>query len=55
MRAEGHEVVGVVTVLDRLAGGAQAIAQVSRDAPYQALATIDDVYPDRPDRQFEPS
>jgi orotate phosphoribosyltransferase len=55
VRAEGHEVVGVVTVLDRLAGGAQAIAQVSRDAPYQALATIDDVYPDRPDRQFEPS
>jgi orotate phosphoribosyltransferase len=55
VRAEGHQVVGVVTVLDRLAGGAQAIAQASRDAPYQALATIDDVYPDRPDRQFEPS
>jgi orotate phosphoribosyltransferase len=55
VRASGHVVVGVVTVLDRLAGGAQAIAQASGDAPYQALATIDDVYPDRPDRQFEPS
>ena len=50
VRAEGHEVVGVVSVLDRLAGGAEAIALASGDAPYQALATIDDVYPDRPDR-----
>jgi orotate phosphoribosyltransferase len=55
VRAAGHDVVGVITVLDRLAGGAEAIARVSRDAPYQALATIDDVYPDRPDRQGEPS
>jgi orotate phosphoribosyltransferase len=55
VRAAGHEVVGVVTVLDRLAGGAEAIARASRSAPYQALATIDDVYPDRPDRQEEPS
>jgi orotate phosphoribosyltransferase len=53
--AEGHEIVGIVTVLDRLAGGAEAIARASRNAPYQALATIDDVYPDRPDRQDEPS
>jgi orotate phosphoribosyltransferase len=55
VRAEGHDVVGVVTVLDRLAGGAAAIARASQGAPYQALATIDDVYPDRPDRQGEPS
>jgi orotate phosphoribosyltransferase len=55
IRAEGHEIVGIVTVLDRLAGGAEAIARASRNAPYQALATIDDVYPDRPDRQDEPS
>jgi orotate phosphoribosyltransferase len=48
--AEGFEVVGVVSVLDRLAGGAAAIALASHDAPYEALATIDDVYPDRPDR-----
>ena len=51
VRAEGFDVVGVVSVLDRLAGGAQAIALASEDAPYEALATIDDVYPDRPDRE----
>jgi orotate phosphoribosyltransferase len=50
VRAEGHDVCGVVTILDRLAGGAEAIARVADGAPYQALATIDDVYPDRPDR-----
>jgi orotate phosphoribosyltransferase len=55
VQAAGHDVVGVITVLDRLAGGAEAIARASRNAPYQALATIDDVYPDRPDRQEEPS
>jgi orotate phosphoribosyltransferase len=48
-------VAGVLTVLDRLAGGAEAIARASEAAPYQALATIDDVYPDRPDRRNEPS
>jgi orotate phosphoribosyltransferase len=41
--------VGVVSVLDRLAGGTEAIEQAA-GAPYRALATIDDVYPDRPDR-----
>ena len=46
----GHEVCGVVAVLDRLAGGADAIARASGGAPYEPLATIDDVYPDRPDR-----
>ena len=50
VRAEGHEVCGVVSVLDRLAGGAEAIRAASGDAPYAALATIDDLYPDRPDR-----
>ncbi len=55
VRAAGHDIAGVVTVLDRLAGGAESIARASRNAPYQALATIDDVYPDRPDRQDEPS
>ena len=47
IREEGHEVVGVVAVLDRLAGGGEAIAEAA-DAPYTALATIDDIYPDRP-------
>lgn len=46
----GHQIVGVVAVLDRLAGGAEAIQQAIGDAPYVALTTIDDVYPDRPDR-----
>ena len=46
VREEGHTVAGVVSVLDRLAGGAAAIEQAA-DAPYRALATIDDVYPER--------
>jgi orotate phosphoribosyltransferase len=50
VRAEGHEVVGVVSVLDRLAGGAERIRSEIGAAPYRALATIDDVYPERPDR-----
>src|ERR671933_743012 len=49
VRDAGHEVCGVVTVLDRLAGGADAIRRAAGPAPYQPLATIDDVYPDRPD------
>jgi orotate phosphoribosyltransferase len=39
----------VVSVVDRLAGGAGVITALV-DAPYVTLATIDDVYPDRPDR-----
>ncbi len=46
---QGHTVAGVVSVLDRLSGGAEAIAAAA-DAPYVALTTIDDVYPERPDR-----
>jgi orotate phosphoribosyltransferase len=45
VRAEGHRVVGVVAVLDRLAGGAQAIEAASGGAPYRALTTIDDIHP----------
>ena len=48
VREEGLEVIGVLSVLDRLAGGREAIAAVA--APYTALTTIDDVYPNRPDR-----
>jgi len=40
----------VVSVLDRLAGGGKAIGQALDGAPYVPLTTIDDVYPDRPDR-----
>ena len=50
VRAEGHDVCGVVSVLDRLAGGADAIRLASGGAPYAPLATIDDVYPDRPNQ-----
>ena len=50
VRAEGHAIVGVVSILDRLAGGADAIRAAAGGAPYEPLATIDDVHPDRPDR-----
>jgi orotate phosphoribosyltransferase len=50
VREEGLAVAGVVCVLDRLAGGAEAIVEAAGGAPYVALTTIDDVYPERPDR-----
>jgi orotate phosphoribosyltransferase len=50
VREEGLEVVGVVSVLDRLAGGDDAIRAAADGPPYTALTTIDDVYPERPDR-----
>ena len=50
VREAGHEIAGVVAILDRLAGGAEAIVRAADGAPYEPLATIDDVYPDRPDR-----
>src|SRR5829696_5804227 len=46
VREEGFEIAGVTSVLDRLAGGAEAI-EAAAGAPYRPLATIDDVYPDR--------
>ena len=46
--AEGLEVRGVLCVVDRLAGGGEAI-EAAGGAPFRALATIDDVYPERPD------
>jgi orotate phosphoribosyltransferase len=49
VRGAGHRVCGVVAVLDRLAGGGEAISAAA-EAPYAALTTIDDVYPERPDR-----
>jgi len=51
VRSEGLTVAGVVSVLDRLAGGGEAIqAAIGPQASYTALSTIDEVYPDRPDR-----
>jgi len=49
LQEAGHEIVGVTSVLDRLAGAAEAIAAAA-GVPYEPLTTIDDVYPDRPDR-----
>ena len=43
----GRTICGVISVLDRLMGGGEAIEAAAR-RPYVALRTIDDVYPDRP-------
>jgi orotate phosphoribosyltransferase len=45
----GQEICGVISVLDRLAGGG-AVIERAAGAPYVALTTIDDVYPGRTDR-----
>jgi orotate phosphoribosyltransferase len=49
LREEGHQICGVLAICDRLAGGGQAIEQAA-GAPYVPLSTIDEVYPERPDR-----
>ncbi|MGI9081635.1 MAG: orotate phosphoribosyltransferase [Thermoleophilaceae bacterium] len=49
VREEGLMVAGVLCVLDRLAGGRETI-EAAAGAPCLALTTIDDIYPDRPDR-----
>jgi orotate phosphoribosyltransferase len=61
IREQGLEPVGVVAVVDRLAGGAEAIERALEErrrtaadsaaaSPYRALVTIDELYLDRPDR-----
>jgi orotate phosphoribosyltransferase len=49
LQEAGVAVCGVLAICDRLAGGGPAIEAAAR-APYRALLTIDDVYPERPDR-----
>jgi orotate phosphoribosyltransferase len=49
MREEDLEVAAALCVVDRLAGGGDAIAAAA-GAPFHALFTIDEVYPERPDR-----
>lgn len=49
VREQGLEVAAVTAVVDRLAGGGEAI-EAAAQAPYRALVTIDEIYPDRPDR-----
>jgi orotate phosphoribosyltransferase len=47
--AEGLEIVGTLCVVDRMAGGGEAI-EAAGGAPFRALVTIDELYPERPDR-----
>jgi orotate phosphoribosyltransferase len=49
LREEGLAVCGVLAICDRLAGGGGALAAAA-GAPYLSLTTIDEVYPQRPDR-----
>ncbi len=49
LREEDLTVCGVLAICDRLAGGAEAI-EAAAGAPFMALTTIDEVYPERPDR-----
>jgi orotate phosphoribosyltransferase len=49
VRDAGHPICGVLAICDRLAGGGEAIEQAAQ-APFLALTTIDEVYPERPDR-----
>jgi orotate phosphoribosyltransferase len=51
LKEEGIELAGALAIVDRLAGGAEAIERALGDGlPYRSLFTIDDVYPERPDR-----
>jgi orotate phosphoribosyltransferase len=49
LQDEGRRICGVISVLDRLAGGGAAI-EAAAGAPYLPLTTIDEIYPERPDR-----
>jgi orotate phosphoribosyltransferase len=52
LRSEGLTVAGVVSVLDRLTGGSEAIQMaLGGNASYTALSTIEEIYPDRPTNQ----
>jgi len=49
LREEGLTIAGGVVVVDRLAGGVEKI-EAAAGVPCRALVTIDEIYPDRPDR-----
>lgn len=49
VKEEGFEIVGVCSVMDRLAGGGEAI-EAAAGAPYRPFTTIDEIHPERPDR-----
>ena len=51
LQEEGIALAGALAIVDRLAGGGDAIARaLGGGLPYRTLFTIDDVYPDRRDR-----
>ena len=51
LKEEGIALAGAVAIVDRLAGGGEAIERaLGEGLPYVPLFTIDDVYPERPDR-----
>jgi orotate phosphoribosyltransferase len=49
-KEEGLTVMGAVAIVDRLAGGGERIKAELDGAPYWSLTTIDDIFPERPDR-----
>jgi orotate phosphoribosyltransferase len=49
LKDAGHQMCAVVSVLDRLAGAGEEI-EAAAGAPYVPLTTIDEVYPERPER-----
>jgi orotate phosphoribosyltransferase len=49
VRAAGLKIVGVLAVVDRLAGGGERI-QAAAEAPYRALTNVDEIHPERADR-----
>ncbi len=49
VREQGLEIAAVLGVVDRLAGGGERI-EAAAEAPFRALVTIDELYPERPDR-----
>jgi orotate phosphoribosyltransferase len=48
--AEGLDIRGALCVVDRLAGGGDAI-EAAGGSPFRALTTIDEIYPERPDAE----
>ena len=51
IRDQGLDIVGGPCLVDRLAGGTDAIA-AAIGGPFDALVTIDEIYPERPDRAW---
>jgi orotate phosphoribosyltransferase len=48
---EDLQIAGVVSVVDRLAGGGEAIEAAAEGIHYKPLITIDELYPERPDKR----